>query len=169
MRKLKPSIILIGCVLPIFATLIFLHHAPHIRPLTLSFLGYTNDGTGASMALFCLSNQSAFSVSYVGDGPVPDYYLIQRLSNHGTTRNITATSLHWQYKSGPTRQMLAHEASVTFPVAIPAGASGLVVGVSYFPPRSRLYHFIQGLKLRLGIMGRWLDHSEVVELEQPFK
>ena len=133
-------------------------------PVSLLFMGYTNDASGKRLGIFCMSNQTSRQIHYIGDGPsLPSYGLMWEPPT-GDPMVGMITNLRSGFRYSPTKLCLEPHAGVVFLVELPVGIYGRTVTVSY--ERSAFYSWFMSRKGDLSEES--IEFYDSAEISEPF-
>ena len=136
------------------------------QPVTLLFIGSTNDNTGAQVTYFCLSNRTTRPVVFLGDATGLAYYSLNAelpLANNV----ILHTNYNQQQFFTVKSATLPPGSGVTFPVRLPREATGAVLRLNYM--RQNGWFEERARRIFLRVRGRASEPYQNLELQQPFE
>ena len=135
-RRILWLFLAFGVITGITLVLLFSFRGGSPPPVILRLISVTNDSSGAQSALFCLSHQSGRTVTDLSDGAFrPYYFLTEALPLDLTNHAFLLTNHNHAQRSKAVPATLAPGSSVSFPVRVPAGATGGVLRISYLPQK----------------------------------
>ena len=140
---------------------------PKRSPLTVSFVGVTNDNDGSRVASFCMSNRSPKTLLYIGNGTSLPYCDLIEYFPPDKTGMVVMTNHNQQQAFQARSARLQPKSNLTFSVRIPAGVTGEVIVLHYMPQRITYQNMVQELKRALGMRGTHYAY-ENFPIREPF-